>query len=228
MEIRRSRWVWCTPISGSVRWRPTDASRRAGSPKWRVPLPPTSTTSCEFSISAARRRKSRRECRRRRGPASSPSWRGSTITSRRLRSCPTSSARSVWNVSRGRSGDARLRPPRPDRCQLAGVAGPAGAARPRGLASAVGAADRERIDASGIAGSAGEGGKRAFAAMREWDGRCGPESRGALAYKAFVRGFHSARLGRTDQGAFAGAGRIERMMAADIDVSARPNSTPRW
>ncbi len=79
----------------------------------------------------------------------------------------------------------------------------------------------ERIDASGIAGSAGEDGKRALAAMREWDGRYSPDSRGAVAYEAFreafVRSFYAARLGETDGDAFADAGRIERMMAADIE-----------
>ena len=79
----------------------------------------------------------------------------------------------------------------------------------------------ERIDASDIAGSAGEDGKRALAAMREWDGRYSPDSQGALAYEAFreafVRSFYAARLGERDGDAFADAGRIERMMAADIE-----------
>ena len=79
----------------------------------------------------------------------------------------------------------------------------------------------ERIDASDIAGSVGEDGKRALAAMREWDGRYSPDSRGALAYEAFreafVRSFYAARLGERDGDAFADAGRIERMMAADIE-----------
>lgn len=78
-----------------------------------------------------------------------------------------------------------------------------------------------RIDASDLARSVGEDGERALALMRGWDGRYSPESRGAVAFEAFreafVRSFYSARLGTRDADAFADAGRIERLMVADIE-----------
>ncbi len=79
----------------------------------------------------------------------------------------------------------------------------------------------ERIDASGVAGSAGQDGERALALMREWDGRYSPDSQGALAYEAFreafVRSFYSARLGATGADAYADAGRVERLTTTDIE-----------
>ena len=80
-----------------------------------------------------------------------------------------------------------------------------------------------KLDATGLAAAADAGAAEAIRRMREWDGHYRRESRGAVSFEQFRRGFTSRfftlAYGEKDWQAFAGVGRVAALLQEDIEAA---------